>query len=128
MNIKVLNKELEINTTPLENIILNPYLIDIEIDDIEEERYKIVIKPYIAFKVVTIDCVSSIDYYNEYCFRDGRFHRHILEIESSPWVYELRKVLTDKNSKILDEVKHYVLPLQDIIIEIIANDIVIRKI
>lgn len=127
MNILIYKKEYEFHTTPMENIVLNPYSIEIDIDNIEEERYRILIKPYIAFKVVTIDCASSRDYFHEYCYRDGRFHRHILEIENSPWIEQLGKNIAYHNSHILRDVKHFVLPLQDIVIEVIAKELVITK-
>lgn len=127
MENKVIFKEFEINTTPLEKMVLDPYSIEIELDDIEELRYKVIVKPYQAIKVVTIDCVSSKDYYNEYCFRDGFYHRHILEIDNSLWIQKLKKNITSSNM-FLDGVKHFVLPLQDIIVEVIAKDIEIIKV
>lgn len=49
---KVINKDLEIHTTPLEKLILDAYKIDIELDDINEKRYKIKVNPYQAFKLI----------------------------------------------------------------------------
>jgi hypothetical protein len=128
MKNKVINKNLEIHTTPLEKLILDTYKIDIELDDINEKRYKIKVNPYQAIKIVTIDCVSSKDYFNEYCFREGRYHRHILEIEDSKWIEELKQSLTDKTATFLNDVKHFVLPLQDIVIEFVAKEFFISEV
>lgn len=125
---RVVNKDFEINTTPLEKLVLDVYTIDIELDDVNEKRFNIKVKPYQAMKIVTIDCVSSKDYFNEYCFRDGRYHRHILEIEDSEWIKQLKQGLTDKSATFLDDAKHFALPLQDIVIEFIAKDITISEI
>lgn len=125
---RVVNKDFEINTTPLEKLVLDVYTIDIELDDVNEKRFNIKVKPYQAMKIVTIDCVSSKDYFNEYCFRDGRYHRHILEIEDSEWIKQLKQGLTDKSATFLDDTKHFALPLQDIVIEFIAKDITISEI
>ena len=72
MKTRVIIQDFEIHTTPLEEII-NANSIEIFLDDIAEERYKILFKPYQAIKIVAIDWVSSLDYYNDYCFRDGRY-------------------------------------------------------
>lgn len=123
----VTNKEFEINVTPLEKITADAYSIDVELDDIHEERYSVSIEPFQAMKIVTIDCVSSKEYYNEYCFRDGLYHRHILEVEESNWIAQLKKDLVDESATFLDNVKHFVLPLQDIVVEFVAQDIQIKK-
>lgn len=120
-------KEFEIHTTPLEKISIDGNTIDITLDDINEKRYHIVARPYQAIKIVTIDCVSSKDYYNEFCYRDGRYHRHILQIQDSPMIDELKRNLTDEHATFLNDARHYVLPLQDNIIEFIAKEIIVRE-
>lgn len=125
---KVYMKEFEIHTTPLEQIKMNPYCIEIDLDDIMEERYRIIVKPYVAFKIVTSDCVHYGEFSNDYVFRDGRLHRHILEIEDSEWIHDLRTDITDAHSSFLQNVRHYVLLLQDNVIEIVAESLSIEKI
>lgn len=112
--------DFEIHTTPLEKISMNTYSIDITLDDIHERRYRISAKPYQAFRVTCIDCLSSEDYYNEYCYRGGRFHRHILQIEDSPIIDELKSGLVDTTATFLNDAKHYVLPLQEILVDIVT--------
>lgn len=125
---KVYMKEFEIHTTPLEQIKMNPYSIEIDLDDIMEERYRIIVNPYVAFKIVTSDCVHYGEFSNDYVFRDGRLHRHILEIEDSEWIQDLRTDITDAHSSFLQNVRHYVLLLQDNVIEIVAESLSIEKI
>ncbi len=125
MNNIVVYKDFEIHTTPLEILSIDPYCVNIELDDVSEKRFTIKASPYQAVRIVTIDCLSSMEYFNEYCFRDGIYHRHILEILESKWVEELRAGLADENAIFLDNAKHFVLPLQDIVIELIAENITV---
>lgn len=123
--IKVVYPEFEINTTPLEEIIIDPYSLQIILDDISEERYVLYTEPYQAFKITTIDCASALDYYNDYCYRDGRYHRHILQIENSDYISELRKAAP--SADFLNDSKHFALLLQDNLIDIISYELVISK-
>lgn len=128
MKNKVIMQDFEIHTTPLEKILIDAYTINISLDDINEKRYKIIVKPYQAIKVVSIDCVSSKDYYNEFCYWDGRYHRHILQIEDSPMISDLKVNMVNKNATFLNVAKHFVLPLQDILIEFVATELVVSEI
>jgi len=121
-------KDFEIHTTPLEVITTNTNTVIVELDDIHEKRYKLTACPYQGIRITTIDCVSSEDYYNEYCFRDGIYHRHILTVDESPWIDELKKNLTDKRATFLDHAKHFVLPLQEIDVEIVCSRLVIEEV
>jgi len=126
--IKVIMKEFEIHTTPLEELVMCDYKIIVELDDINEKRHKILFKPFQAVKITTVDCTKSPDYFNEYSFRNGRYQRYILVIEDSDWIEQLKKDFTDKRAKFLNEAIHYVLPLQDNIIEIVAHNIEVQKV
>ena len=125
MKTKIIIKDFEIHTTPLEKMSVSANSIEIFLDDIKENRIKITAKPYQAIKITTIDCVSSLDYKNDYCYRDGRFHRHILEIEDSSLVNELKEKTSD--SSFLEKSRHFVLPLQENIVELVAYDIKLEE-
>jgi hypothetical protein len=125
MKTKVIMQDFEVNTTPLEKISIDTNSIEILLDDIAENRYKISAKPYQAIRIMTIDCVSSVDYHNDYCFRDGRYHRHILLMENSDFLNVLKEKASEPN--FLEKAKHFVLPLQENIIEIIAYDVKVEK-
>ena len=127
MKAKIFMRDFEIHSTPLEEIIINACEIKIFLDDVNEERYKITICPYQAFRVTTADCFLITTYYNEFCFRDGIYHTHILEIEDSEWIKNLKETLTDEHATFLNDVKHYVLPLQENVIEFVTNKFNIIK-
>jgi len=116
----------EIHTTPLEKISIDTNSIEIFLDDINENRYRISAGPYQAIRIVSIDFVSSEDYYNKFCFRDGRYHRHILQIEKSDFLSELIKMTS--NTDIISNAKHFAFPLQEILIEIIVYELNVERI
>ena len=128
-HVKIFQKEFEIHATPLEKVEIDSHKIKIYLDDVNEERYVITACPIQAFKLVTIDCCVVRDYFNEYCFRGGIYHTHILEVEDSDWLKELKEVLTktDESATFLNSAKHYVFPLQENVIEIIACGLVVEK-
>ena len=123
MGISVVLPEIEIHTTPLEELFIDSNSITIFFDDINENRYKMIAEPYQAINITTIDCTSS-EYYN-FCYRDGIFHRNILQVENSELLCSLIKRANEK--QFLMNSKHYVLPLQDNLIEFLAYDIKIEK-
>ena len=123
MGRSVVLPEIEIHTTPLEELFIDSNSITIFFDDINENRYKMIAEPYQAINITTIDCASS-EYYN-FCYRDGIFHRNILQVENSELLCSLIKRANEK--QFLMNSKHYVLPLQDNLIEFLAYDIKIEK-
>ncbi len=125
MKIKVFNKEFEIHTTPMEKIYMDPYLLKIELDDANENRYVIVCESYTAIKIIDADFVYSKYITHDYCLRNGRYQRYVLEYEESDWVKKLGEEDSDFGSYIS---RHFVLPLQEIIIEFVASEIKIIKI
>ncbi|MBR7099705.1 MAG: hypothetical protein IKC91_00940 [Clostridia bacterium] len=125
--INIVRKDFEIHVTPLEKIELSGSSIVVWLDDIHENRIKLNFKVFQALKVTTIDCVSMEKFYNKNCFVNGVFHRHILEMENSPWIEELRNNLVDDSADFLNKSRHFILPLQDNIIEIVAWNIELQK-
>ncbi len=125
--ITILTKEFEIHCTPLEKVELDNSIV-IYLDDVNEIRYKLVFKVHQGLKVTTIDCASYVEYECNDCIKNGIYHRYILENTSSNWIKELRNNLTDNDATFLDKTRHFILPLQDRVIEIIAWDIEIIKI
>ncbi|MEX1031439.1 MAG: hypothetical protein WDZ91_15560 [Paenibacillaceae bacterium] len=122
--VEVFHKELEIHVTPLEKIKMNPTDISIELDDSDEKRWRIKISPYQAFKVTTIDCVDIKPF-----LIDGKRPLHILEIFQSNWLDDLKEALKKKDvtADFLDKAHHYVLPFQDIIVEVVAWKLELEK-
>ena len=120
----VVMKDFEIHTTPLEEIVINSYSITVFLDDVFEKRFKITFCPFQLFKVLTIDCASAFDYYNDYSLRGGRYHRHILEMKDSPLIKELKE--NAPYCTFLEKSRHFVLPLQENIVEVVAYDFTIE--
>jgi len=123
MNCSIFMKDFEMHITPLETLVMRGSSIIVELDDINEKRHKIVFKPFQAVRITTIDCVKGVEYSNEYSFRDGIYHRHILMIDDSEWIRILKQDLTDSRATFLNKAKHYVQPLQDCFIEVVASDL-----
>ncbi|MCP1307951.1 hypothetical protein [Paenibacillus tyrfis] len=125
---KLVTKNPEFHVTPLEKIVIENTEVKIQLDDIDENRWEIQFSPYQAVNVTAIDCTFAHDYFNSDCYdRNGIFHRYLLEIEKSEWVDRLQNKQVDKSSDLLTKSKHYVLPLQDIVVEVLAWNITIVK-
>ena len=105
----------KLHTTPLASISCIATKIIVAVDDENEARIKLAFQPYQAMKLVTADCFD---------FPDGMsiIPQTIIEIRNSTWIDELRNSLwlTDHNADFMDKAKHYLLPLQDDFLEIVA--------
>ncbi len=133
MKTKVLYKDFQIHTVPFETFFFDhgdKYEEYILLDDVNEKRWKLNIKGFFAIKITNVDCVYiPKGYYDEYCLQDGIFRRYILEVEDSEWIKQLKKDC--KKNKCgdsdMDGVRHFLLPLYDHYIEIVALDIQLEE-
>ena len=133
MKTKIIYKDFQIHTVPMERLIYDNDNVNdryILLDDANEKRWKLKIKVFQALKITTIDCVCfELGDIDEECFVPSEsfplFKRHILEVIDSEWIKELKKSLSknDPNADFMDKARHFVLPLYDNHIEIIAWDI-----
>ena len=139
MRTKIIHKGFQINNVPMETIILDEtekHENCIFLDDINEKRWKIVFKVYQAMKITTVDCVNyEKGYFDDFCYQKENQPylsscRYILEVVDSEWIKELKKALLLNNSEanFMDKARHFVLPLYDNHIEIIAWDIEICEV
>ena len=126
MDIRVVIPELEIHCTPLEELSITPYCVRISFDDIHEKRYEIIVQPYHAVRITTVDCTSAQEFYNDFCYRDGYFHRHILQIRDSDYLNEL--IAKAGKADFIKNANHYLLPFQDNIVEFISDKFKISEI
>ena len=128
--IDVIFQDFQIDTVPMEKVIFEEGKFCVYLDDVNEKRHKVVFSPYQAIKITAIDCMSAQEFYNEYCYRDGIYHRHILKIENSDWISELNRNFKDADprSNFMFKSNHYVLPLYEEIIEVVAWDIELIKV
>jgi hypothetical protein len=122
--VQIASEAVEINVTPLEEIKMNTTDITIEFDDSEEMRWMASFRPYQAFRVTTIDCIET-----ESFMINGRRPFQILEVPQSAWLNELRLALTkkDASANFLDKAYHYVFPFQDIVVEVVAWELILER-
>ena len=134
MKTKIVFKDFQIHNVPMETILLDEsgkFESCIMLDDINEKRWKIVFKAYQALKLTAVDCVEYEEgYFKNFCYqKEGESFlsscRYILEVIDSEWINELKENLlkNDTEANFMDKARHFVLPLYDYHIEIIAWDL-----
>lgn len=143
MNTKIFCEKLKLNSVPKEAIIFDSYDLSkryIEVDDINEIRWRIKINNFQALKITPIDCANlnflqNGDFPNAcYEIKEGypvpQFVAYIMEVIDSNWLHELRRSLLNihEEADFMDKSKHFLIPCYDNIIEIIAWDIELTKI
>lgn len=125
MEITVVTKNPEINSVPYYELFINSTKQYIEFEDVAEKRWRVEFKIVQAWKITTFDCfdLELLDT-NESLDENGKNHHYLLEVNDSQWIKELKKELNarDNNAKYLQESHHYILPLGEEIIEIVAWD------
>ncbi|NDI36663.1 hypothetical protein [Chengkuizengella sediminis] len=117
MEIEVIDIGVEIHVTPLEKVFIEPSLISVEFDDVDENRWRISFNPCQGFKMTTIDCIDT-----KLLLVDGKRPCSLLKVNNSRWIKELKNVLKQKDhtANFMDESNHYIFPFQDNIIEVAA--------
>lgn len=108
----------KLHVTPLPMVILDCNKVIVEADNDQGSCVRLVFEPYQAVKVTTADCfevpggVSIIP-------------QTTVEIKNSTWIESLRNTLkkTDCDAIFMDKAKHFLLPLQDDFLEVVAWDV-----
>lgn len=105
----------QLNTTPLATLRVESPEVVVELDDANETRFRLRFSPYQAIRMVTADCFVSPG--GEAIMADT-----VMEVRGSAWLEELKASLrlVDEGAHFLDEAHHYLLPLQDDFLEIVA--------
>ena len=105
----------KLNATPLALVVCSGSKIIVEVDDTSESRIKFIFEPYQAIKMVTVDCFNL-------SYGMSIIPQTVMEIKNSVWIDELRKALklTDYEADFMDKSKHFLLPLQDDFLEVVA--------
>ena len=113
----------KLNATPLASVVCNDSKIIVELDDENESRIRLIFFPYQAIKMVTADC---------FYLPDGVsiIPQTVMEIKSSTWIDELRNALklTDCEADFMDKAKHFLLPLEDNFLEVVAWGVEIESV
>jgi hypothetical protein len=105
----------KLNVTPLATVMFDSPKIVVELDDCQEQRIRLIFEPYQAARMITADC---FDFSEEV----ELIAQTVMEVKDSPWIEELRGVLeiNDSGASFLDKSRHFLLPLQDDFLEIVA--------
>lgn len=105
-----------INTTPLETLTIKGTAIAFSFDDSEEIRRTILFSPYQYVHVLTEDCIDY-EWLNTFYSGIG-----IYEVKKSALILDLKYQLqeNDAHANFLEKARHFIIPLQDNLIEIIA--------
>lgn len=123
-------KEMPIfHSIPMATVKIKPPRVYIELDDENEDRYLLEFSPYQSIKVTTDDC---------YCFSgelnvpdgDESIQGKVVEIHNSIWIEELKGQLkkTDVDANFLDDAKHFLIPIDDAVLEIVSSEMKVEKI
>lgn len=111
------------NSAPIENFAYNKSGLEIFIDDKNEQRYKFSFNKCLKVDIMDTDvaCLMANEYYQAAGYT-------LIQIKNSKLIEDLKKKATDPDLfKQLECSKHFVLPLRDNLIEIIAEDISIER-
>jgi hypothetical protein len=103
--------------TPLASVSCASPKVIVELDDEDELRFRITFEPYQAMRMTTADCFSLPD-------DISIIPQTVMEVLDSRWIHELREVLTitDQDAGFIEKSRHFLLPLQDNFLEIVAWD------
>jgi len=107
-----------LHTTPLARIGVEEGRVVVEVDDEQERRVRFVCQPYQAVRVVTADCFDVPD---GLTIRPGA----VVEVCGSKWLAELTDALKrhDHGATFMEKARHFLFPLQDDFLEVVAWDI-----
>lgn len=111
-----------IHTTPLETLAYQGSTLTLSLDDTEEIRRTILFSPYQYFHVITDDCIDK-DWLNSFYSGTG-----IYEAKNSALLLDLKHRLkvNDFRANFLEKSRHFIIPLQDNLIEIVAWDMLCK--
>lgn len=122
--IEVKTSDFETCTIPLEEFIFKGNDLIIYLDDKDEIRQKITFKNCKKIEFTNADCACCLTNY----YYGFETYRHILEDEKSAIIQKLKEYVKNPSEfEKLQHVKHFALPLQDNLIEVVAGNISIEK-
>ncbi|MCA8937442.1 MAG: hypothetical protein KDB68_14690 [Planctomycetes bacterium] len=104
-----------LESTPLAEISIRDTSVVVELDDENDKRIRLVFDPRQAIRVTTSDCFilpSDLTIIPQV----------VVEVLESEWIAELRSNLRkiDAGADFMDRAHHYLIPLQDDFLEVVA--------
>lgn len=119
MSVKIVTTEFKIHSTPLEQLILKSGQLIAEFDDIHEQRVRLIFKGIRGLRVMDDDCITD---YSLVMVGDTA-PRHLLEMEPSAWKEDYVSRIAIKHIILrVEAFRHFILPLRDYVVEILADD------
>lgn len=113
---KIVDSKIKFNSTPFAETTHSGYEIKLIADGVEGEKIELFFSPFQALKTTTMDCFNF--------FPDGLdlANMTVFEIENSLWIKLLKKAskLTDEHADFLEKSRHFLVPLQDSVFEVVA--------
>ncbi len=111
-----------LHTTPLASVQVKDSQVIVDVDDEREKRFRLVFKPYQAMRMITADC---------YHLPGGvsLLPNTVMEVLDSSWIADLTKNLkqVDETATFLGKARHFILPLQDDFLEVVAWNITLSE-
>lgn len=107
-----------LHTTPLASVQVRDAQVIADVDNEREERFRVVLEPYQAMRMISADCFDLPD-------GVALLPNTIMEVLNSEWIAELRKILSrvDETATFMEKARHFILPLQDDFLEVVAWNI-----
>jgi hypothetical protein len=115
MRITELLELTKLNTTPLAMVRVENSSVIVDADDEQEQRIRFVLSPYQALKMTTADCFSLPA---KIVLRPNV----VVEVLDSVWIQQLKHSLSlvDETATFMTKARHFVFPLQDDFLEVVA--------
>ena len=109
-----------LHTTPLASVRVGNSQVIADVDDEQEIRLRMLFEPYQAMRMTTADCFVLPD-------DVALLPNTVMEVLESGWIRTLTKSLerVDATATFMDKARHFILPLQDDFLEVIAWNITI---
>ena len=112
-----------LHVTPLASIQMKESCVVVEADDEAEKRIELLFQPYQALRVTTADCfvlpkgVSIVP-------------QTVVEVVGSEWIAALKVNLrqVDETAKFMEKARHFIVPLQDDFLEVVAWNAIAREV
>lgn len=108
----------KLHSTPLATVRVENSSVIVEADDEHEQRIQFVLRPYQALRMTTADCFvvpSGVAIKPQV----------VAEVVDSEWITDLKSSLStvDETATFLNKARHFLIPLQDDFLEVVAWDI-----
>ena len=108
----------KLHVSPMAVVQVGGGRVLVEVDDVDENRIRLVFQPYQAVRITTTDCFDVPD-------GPPMIAQTVLEVIDSPWIEELAATLkrVDHTATFMTKARHFIVPAQDDFVEVVAWDV-----